>query len=152
MTHDETLSQFEVQTDPFTAAELAAISAYREVVNSIENRVEGIQPQNLIQLGPGDQTAVRYLLARMADFMNTWYLALDQALADLPTRTAESTKYSKAAERFLKLESARYHKTRQDFEYAVTVFLLGRHNGPTGDYPPVTFTVNLATQRLQGYS
>ncbi|MGW4348991.1 hypothetical protein ACWEL8_28515 [Streptomyces sp. NPDC004690] len=152
MTHDETLSQFEIQTGPFTAAELAAIADYRKTINGIGDLVEGIQPQNLIRLGPPDATGVRFLLAQMADNMNTWYLALDRALAELRTCTTESTKYSVAATRFLKFESSVYHQTRQAFEYAVTVYLLGRHNETAGDYPPNTFTLNLAMQTLQSSS
>ncbi|MCL3994892.1 hypothetical protein [Streptomyces lavenduligriseus] len=152
MTHDESLSQFEVQTDPFTPAELAAIADYRKAINGIGELMEGIQPQNLIRLGPPDATGVRFLLAQMADNMNTWYVALDRAVTELRTHTSESTKYSVAATRFLKFESSVYHQTRQAFEYAVTVYMLGRHNKSDGDYPPNTFTLNLASQTLQGYS
>ncbi|TKA01168.1 hypothetical protein [Actinacidiphila oryziradicis] len=153
MTHDDTLSQFEIGTDPFTAKELAAISDYRKAINGVGDLVEGIEPKDLIRLGPGlDATGVRYLLAEMADGLNRWYLALDKALAELLTCTAGSTGHSVAAKRFLKFESSVYHQTRQAFEYAVTVFLLGRDNGPTGNYPPATFTVDLARQSLLGYS
>jgi hypothetical protein len=150
---DDTLSQFEVQTDPFTAAELAAIAEYREATNGVRDLVEHTDPKDLIRLGPGlDATGVRYLLAELADGLNTWYLALDKALAEMLTCTAESTGYSVAARRFLKFESAVYHQARQEFEYAVTVFLLGRDTEPTGNYPPPTVTLNLAMQCLQGYS
>lgn len=49
----------------------------------------------------------------MADNMNTWYLALDRALAELLRCTTESTKYSVAATRFLMFESSVYHQMRQ---------------------------------------
>ncbi|MEV0487261.1 hypothetical protein AB0I69_42515 [Streptomyces sp. NPDC050508] len=151
--HDETLSQFEFETDPFTAAELAAIATYRKVSEGIYDDLGGIAPQDLIPLGAGlEATGVRFLLADSADRLNKWYLALDQALAELLTCSTESTRYSVAASRFLKSESGKYHQTRQSFEYAVTVFLLGRHTGPTGDYPPATVTVSLTMQSLQGYN
>ncbi|MFI9052422.1 hypothetical protein [Streptomyces sp. NPDC053427] len=151
MNDDDTLSQFEFETDPFTAAELAAITGYRKAISGISDLLEGIEPKDLIRLGPGlDATGVRYLLAQMADGLNTWYLALDQALAEMLTCTAESSRYSRAATRFLKFESAVYHQTRQAFEHAVTVFLLGRDTRPTGNYPPATITLNLPMQTLEG--
>lgn len=150
--NDPTLSQFEFDTDPFTEAELAAIAEYRKASEGIYDALSGIRPEDYIPLGAGlDATGVRYLLATSADSLQRWYLALDQALAELLTCTTESTRYSTAASRFLKSESAKYHQTRQSFEYAVTVFLLGRHTGPNGDYPPATVTVNLPMQTLQGY-
>lgn len=52
MTRDETLSQFEVQTDPFTAAELATIADYRKAINGIGGPGRGHPAAGPHPLGP----------------------------------------------------------------------------------------------------
>jgi hypothetical protein len=149
---DENLSHFEFDTDPFTGAELAAITAYRKTISGIRDMVEGTDPQELIRLGAGlEAPGARHLLTHLANGLNTWYLALDTALAELLTCTAESTTYSVAVKRFLGAESGAYHQARHEFEYAVTVFVLGLRTGPTGSYPPLTVALNLPMQSLAGY-
>jgi hypothetical protein len=150
---DETLSHYQIGADPFTEAELTAIAEYRDAINGIRDMVEGTQPRDLkSSLGAGlEAPGARHLLTHLANGLNTWYLALDTALADLLTCTTESTTYSVAAKRFLGSESGAYHQARQEFEYAVTVFALGLPTGPTGNYPPLTVALNLPMQSLAGY-
>jgi hypothetical protein len=151
MTPDDTLSQFEFETAPFTPAELAAIMDYR-------GAIEGI-PDSLTETGPDEMRAAatafgtaggRKLLADQCDALTAWYLALDTALAELLTCTTEATRYSTAAARFLKAESTAYHQARHHFEHSVTVFLLDRDTTPLiGNYPPRTNRLNLAMQSLE---
>ncbi|MEU1221352.1 hypothetical protein [Streptomyces microflavus] len=144
---DDNLSHFEYDTDPFTQAELQAIMAYRAEVDGIPDTLDGLTAEELKQ---GSALLTRTLLTECAGCLNHWYLALDTALADLLTCTTEVTRYSTAAARFLRAESTAYHRTRQRFEYATTVFLLDLDTRPAeGNYPRETNTLNLAMQSLE---
>ncbi|MFC8640059.1 hypothetical protein ACFUC2_04785 [[Kitasatospora] papulosa] len=146
MTHDDTLSHFEHDAEPFSAAELEAIMAYREEVDGIPDALD----MTVESLNEGNPTVVRALLGESAGALNHWYLTLNKALAELLTCTAESTGYSTAAARFLKASADEYHHARQRFEHTVTVFSLGRDTSPEGDYPRATNRLNLAMQSLDG--
>ncbi|MFF0754362.1 hypothetical protein [Streptomyces sp. NPDC004267] len=150
--HDDTLSHHELDTDPFTGAELGAILNYRTAIEGISDSFTEIDPQDFVTLGAFGPNAVRDHLGDLANCLNTWFLALDTALSELLTCTAKATRYSTAAARFLKAETASYHQARQEFEHAVTVFLLGRDTSPMGDYPRFTSTLNLGQQTLEGPS
>lgn len=143
--NDDTLSHFELDTAPFTGAELGAIMAYSEEVNGIPDALD----MTVGELRDGPQDVSRTLLTESAGALNHWYLTLDTALADLLTCTDESTHYSTAAARFLQAETAAYHRSRQHFEHITTVFLLGLDTRPLeGNYPQETNSLNLAMQSL----
>ncbi|MFD9248424.1 hypothetical protein [Streptomyces bottropensis] len=152
MYDDDTLSHFEFETKPFTASELTAIFDYRKAIDGIGDALTEIEPKEFTVLGVAfGSEGVQNHLNDLADCLNKWYLALDQALAELLTCTSEVTRYSTAAARFLTAEANRYHQARQSFEHAVTVFLLGRDTRPLlGNYPPATNSLNLAQQTLEG--
>jgi hypothetical protein len=150
--HDDTLSHHEFDTEPFTATELAAIMDYRTTTEGIADAIMETTPAEMgaaaKAFGP---TAARNLLDDHCDALNTWFLALDQALAEMLTCTTESTTYSTAAARFLKAEAAAYHRARQHFEHTTTVFLLSRDTTPlAGNYPRFTSSLNLPMQCLEG--
>ncbi|MET9528221.1 hypothetical protein [Streptomyces coeruleorubidus] len=150
--HDDALSHFEFETEPFTQSELAAIFDYRKAIEGIGDSLAEIEPKQFAALGATfGSPAVQSHLSDLADCLNTWYLALDQALAELLTCTSDATRYSTAAARFLEAEAKAYHQARQGFEHAVTVFLLSRDTRPLeGNYPPLTTSLNLAQQTLEG--
>lgn len=151
MTPDDSLSQFELDTEPFTPAELTAIMGYRAAIEGIADAIMETTPAEIKAAGAVfGADGARKLLADHGDALNSWYYALDAALAELLTCTTEATRYSTAAARFLQAESAAYHSARQQFEHTVTVFLLGRDTSPlTGNYPPRTTGLNLAMQSLE---
>ncbi|MER7937900.1 MULTISPECIES: hypothetical protein [unclassified Streptomyces] len=147
--YDDTLTQFEYETEPFTAVELEAIFDFRKATEGFRDSLEPYEPKELVALGAAyGAKGVQSLISDHANCLNSWYLALDTLLASLLTCTAESTHYSTAAGRYLKAEASAYHHARQTFEHAVTVFLLGRQTGPLGNYPPPTNSLNLAMQCL----
>ncbi|MGA5411601.1 hypothetical protein ACPCSC_30640 [Streptomyces lavendulocolor] len=146
--HDDTLSHHEFDTEPFTTTELTAIMGYRTAIEGIPDAIMETTPAEMgaaaTAFGPA---AAKNLLTDHCDALNTWFLALDQALAELLTCTTESTRYSTAAGRFLTAETAAYHRARQHFEHTTTVFLLGRDTAPlTGNYPRFTSSLNLPMQ------
>lgn len=149
--HDDTLSHFEYGTEPFTATELAAIMNYRKAIDGIPETITETDKEALGAVATAFGTeAFRSMLSDHGDALNTWYLALDSALAELLTCTSESTRYSTAAARFLKATADEYHQARHHFEHTVTVFLLDRDTSPlTGNYPPATSTLNLPMQSLE---
>lgn len=152
MNDDDTLSHFEYDTEPFTTSELAAIMDYRKAIDGIPDAItETDRPALDTVTQAFGAEAFRSLAADHCDALNTWYLALDQALAELLTCTTESTTYSTAAARFLKASAEEYHQARCHFEHTVTVFLLARDTSPlTGNYPPLTDRLNLGMQTLGG--
>ncbi|PRH81082.1 hypothetical protein C6N75_00620 [Streptomyces solincola] len=149
--HDDTLSHHEFDTEPFTASELTAIMGYRKAIEGIP---DAIMETTAAEMGAAatafGPAAAKSLLTDHGDALNTWFLALDQALAELLTCTTESTRYSTAAGRFLTAEAAAYHRARQHFEHTTTVFLLGRDTTPLiGNYPRFTSSLNLPMQCLE---
>ncbi|MFJ5143016.1 hypothetical protein [Streptomyces sp. NPDC088707] len=148
---DDTLSHHEYDTEPFTAGELAAILNYRKAIEGFEDTFSETEAQDFTTVGVFGTAAVQDHLSDLANCLNSWFEALDAALAEMLTCTAEVTRYSTAASRFLKAETQTYHESRQRFEHAVTVFLLGRDTAPLlGNYPRFTTTLNLGQQCLDG--
>ncbi|MGW0757135.1 hypothetical protein ACWD1Y_11705 [Streptomyces sp. NPDC002814] len=150
--YDDNLSHHEFDTEPFTQSELTAIFDYRKAIDGIGDALTESTAKEFTALGVTfGPKAVKSHLNDLADCLNTWYLALDQALAELLTCTSEATRYSTAAARFLTAEANAYHQARQAFEHAVTVSLLGRDTRPLeGNYPPFTTSLNLAQQTFEG--
>ncbi|WP_433860185.1 hypothetical protein [Streptomyces kronopolitis] len=110
MNDDDTLSHFEYDTKPFTTTELAAIMDYRKAIDGIPEAITETDRAALDTVTKAfGSEAFRSLAADHCDALNTWYLALDQALAELLTCTTESTTYSTAAARFLKAAAEEYH-------------------------------------------
>ncbi|MGW7090059.1 hypothetical protein ACWGH2_42120 [Streptomyces sp. NPDC054871] len=148
--HDDTLSHFELDAEPFTTTELAAIMDYRKAIDGIPDAITETDRTTLDTVAGLGSEAFRELTTDHCDALNTWYLALDQALAELLTCTAESTTYSTAAGRFLTAAADEYHRARRHFEYTMTAFVLGRDTSPlTGNYPPATSALNLGMQSLE---
>ncbi|MCD9904594.1 hypothetical protein LUR56_39970 [Streptomyces sp. MT29] len=148
-TYDD-LSHHEFLTAQFTPAELAAIAQYGDDTAGIPDCFDSFDLDHVhwhVSEFGHPQTAA--MLRSQAQYLNTWYLALDAALGNLLTCTAEASRYSTAAARFLQQESDTYHRTRQDFEHTVTVWTLGLDTRPTGNYPPPTHTLNLPMQSLE---
>ncbi|MFN1193343.1 hypothetical protein ACK03K_34330 [[Kitasatospora] papulosa] len=147
-TYDE-ISHHEFDTSPFTAAELAAILRYREATSGISDSFDCFDLEHVHwHVSEYGSTRTAQMLRSQATALNEWYLAVDAALGDLLTCTAEASFYSTAASRFLQQESAAYHRVRQDFEHTVTVWTLGLNTRPEGDYPLPTRTLSLPTQSL----
>jgi uncharacterized protein (DUF2336 family) len=148
--NDDDLSVHEFEAAPFRAGELNAIARYREAIAGIPDSFDvfdlALVHWHVSEFGP-EQTY--RMLREQGTSLNTWYLALDGLLGDLLTCTAESTTYSEAARRFIRAEADQYHRARQGFEHTVTRWSLGLDASPTGDYPPLTRTVNLAMQSLE---
>ncbi|MEU9495872.1 hypothetical protein AB0D73_29345 [Streptomyces sp. NPDC048215] len=148
-TYDE-LSHHEFDTAPFTVAELDAIHRYRAATAGIPDSFDGFDLEHLHwHVSEFGAARTRQMLRSQATTLNAWYLAVDAALGDLLTCTTEATRYSTAAGRFLRQESAAYHRARQDFEHTVTVWSLGLNTRPEGDYPLPTRTLNLPMQSLE---
>ncbi|MFB8120534.1 hypothetical protein ACFQ6U_13845 [Streptomyces sp. NPDC056465] len=148
-TYDD-LSHHEFGAAPFTVAELDAIHRYQSGIAGIPDSFEGFDLEHLHwHVSEFGATRTRQMLRSQATTLNTWHLAVDAALGELLTCTAEATRYSTAAGRFLRQESDTYHRVRQDFEHTVTVWTLGLNTRPTGDYPLPTRTLNLPQQSLE---
>lgn len=153
MTEPETyddLSQHEFETEPFTVAELDAIARYRGETAGIPDSFDAFDLEHVHwHVSEFGRPQTFAMLQAHACFLNSWYLAVDAALGDLLTCTEEASTYSTAAARFLTAESGTYHRVRQDFEHTVTVWSLGLHTQPTGNYPLPTRTLNLPMQSLE---
>ncbi|MFJ2225576.1 hypothetical protein ACIOFY_36740 [Streptomyces anulatus] len=149
-TYDE-LSHHEFETAPFTAAELNAIMRYREATAGVPDCFDCFDLKHVhwhVSEFGRPQTAA--MLRSQAELLNTWYLAIDSALGGLLTCTAEASRYSTAAARFLRQESDSYHRTRQNFEHTVTIWTLGLNTrAAQATYPPPTRSLNLPMQSLE---
>ena len=142
----------ERDTDVFTSGEKAAVSDFEAAVH-----VSGLHDcfsafdVGHIRWHEGEfgRDATRTMLREHAQMLNTWYLALDRLLGDILTCTSDVTRYSGAARRYVADAADLYHRTRQDFEYAATVWSLTLSTeGLEASYPPPTRSVNYPMQTL----
>jgi hypothetical protein len=135
-----------------TYGEKAAIGRYEGVVEKGGLR-DGFDLFDLTYLqwyarefGPGN---TRLMLKEQAKLLNEWHEAVDALLAEMLTCTTEYTRYSSAAVDYIRSAVSEYHRIRQDFEYAVTTWVVDATvGGVDADYPPLTRSVNLMTQSL----
>lgn len=146
------LSVYEFETDPLTVSELTAIHTYESAVigSGLRDCFDSLDLQHVRwHVTEFGQELTQAMLKEHAGLLNTWYLALDALLGDALTCTSEVTRYSTGAARYVEAAAAEYHRTRQNFEHAVTAWTLGlRVDSADSDYPPPTRAVNLPTQSL----
>jgi hypothetical protein len=144
-------THYEYDTDPFTPAERHGIDRFETAVETsgIRDCFDGFDADSIrdhaTEFG---ELGARSLLREYAGYLKEWYLAVDGLIGDMLTCTSEYSRYSTAAARYLRDKAADYHRTRQDFEYAVTVWTLGLDPSPLGDYPLPTRELSLGMQGL----
>ncbi|MGY4936029.1 hypothetical protein ACWD7T_34060 [Streptomyces sp. 900116325] len=146
------LDIYEHETEAFTPAETRAIFDYEAAIHGsgLHDCFDSFTIESLrsheTEFG---ESETRSLLREHAGMLNTWYLAIDALLGDILTCTAEVTRYSTAASRYIQAAAADYHHTRQDFEHATTIWSLALlTGGAEADYPPPTRAVNYPMQTL----
>jgi hypothetical protein len=141
---------YEFQTAPFTDAERCGIARFEAAVYAgLRDCFDQFDADSIRDhVTEFGELAARSLLKEFADYLQQWHLALDGLICDMLTCTSESNGYSTAAARYVREKAGEYHRTRQDFEYAVTVWTLGRNPGVLGDYPPATRGLDLGMQEL----
>lgn len=144
-------THYEYDTDPFTPAERHGIDRFETAVDTsgIRDCFDGFDADSIRDHAKEfGELGARSLLREYADYFKQWYLAVDGLIGDMLTCTSEYSRYSTAAARYLRDKTGDYHRTRQDFEYAVTVWTLGLDASPLGDYPPATRMLDLGMQEL----
>lgn len=144
-------THYEYDTDPFTPGERSGIARFEQAVETsgIRDCFDQFDADAIRHhAGEYGEPAARDLLREFARYLNDWYLAVDGLIGDMLTCTSEATYYSTAAARYLRAKTAEYHQTRQDFEYAVTVWTLGLDPAPLGNYPSATRNLSLGMQAL----
>lgn len=148
------LGIYEQGTESFTSAEMHAIFDFESAVTNgglrdcFDSSSRDLIREHQREHG---ERLTRDMLREYAKMLNLWYLALDQLLADILTCTDEVTRYSTAARRYIATAASDYHRTRQDFEHAVTAWSLGLlTEGVNADYPPATRSVDYTMQALTG--
>jgi hypothetical protein len=146
------LDIYEQETAPFTPGETRAIFDFEAAVHGSGLRdcfdVFDVEHVRWHETEFG-QDATRDMLREHAKMLNTWYLAVDSLLGDIPTCTSEVTRYSTAAKRYIQAVTEEYHRTRQNFEHVTTVWSLALlASGADADYPHATRSVNLLMQTL----
>lgn len=142
---------YEFETEPFTEAERTGLARFEAAVyeSGLRDCFDQFDAQSIRHHADEfGELAVRSLLKEFAGYLQQWHLALDGLLGDMLTCTSEYSRYSIAAGRYLEAKATQYHRTRQDFEYAVTVWMLGLTPGALGDYPMATNGLDLGMQEL----
>ncbi|WP_416519970.1 hypothetical protein [Streptomyces achromogenes] len=151
------LCQYNVRA--FTRTEIDAIYEYDDKLTPL-GLAPYFDPETLREPQDPD-TDPADVMRRHAKKLTAWHQALTDLLQDPrlknaryvdPTTTITSTEdsrspYSPAVRRFLKGATAEYHRHRQGFEHAVTVWALGLET--PGGYPPATRHVDLNNQTLE---
>jgi hypothetical protein len=135
------LCQYNVR--PFTHPEIDAVEEYDDHVTLLAH----FDLETLLADVDADDTADAF--RRRAEELTRWHDALNRLLTDprLKNTGDDEEPYSPAVRRFLKFAAGDYHRHRQGYEYAVTVWALGLQ-APTG-YPPETRHLNLANRELR---
>jgi hypothetical protein len=147
----EDLEFYTFGAEPFTAAELAGVARYSRTVyaSALYDCFDAFDIEHIRwherAFGPAE---TREMLAAHGMLLSRRAEAVDSLLADLATCTAERTCYGTAARRCLEAKADEYHRTRQAFERAVTVWALGLADGGLDGYPPITRGVDFAMQAL----
>ncbi|MFV8133208.1 hypothetical protein [Streptomyces syringium] len=145
------LCQYNVQA--FTRAEIDAIEEYDDRVTLTGH----FDPETLLE-GNADPAGA---LRERAEELTRWHEALVRLLTDsrleppaapdpytTPAGPApQYDPYSPAVSRFLRAAAADYHRHRQGFEYAVTVWALGLQ-APVS-YPPESRHIDLDNRALK---
>ena len=144
-------THYEHDTDPFTPGERHGINRFEAAVETsgIRDCFDQFDADSIRHhAAEFGELGARSLLREYAAYLKQWHLALDGLLGDMLTCTSEYSRYSTAAARYLRDKASDYHRTRQDFEYAVTVWTLDLDPSPCGDYPPATRGLDLGMQEL----
>lgn len=134
------LCQYHVK--PFTHPEIDAIEDYDDHVP---------RPNAYFELETllADTADIAGAFRQRAEELTRWHDALNRLLTDprLKNTGNDQEPYSPAVRRFLKGAADVYHRHRQRYEYAVTVWALGLQ-APTS-YPPETRSLNVANRELR---
>ncbi|MEU5498004.1 hypothetical protein [Streptomyces griseofuscus] len=139
-----TMGLCQYNVTPFTGPEIDAIEEYDDQVTL---RAHFDLDTLLADVDGDTEDAFR----RRAEELTRWHDALARLLTDPRLKTPgggdDQEPYSPAVRRFLKFAADDYHRHRQGYEYAVTVWALGLQ-APTG-YPPETRHLKLASRELR---